>query len=253
MNHINQTNITTTVVPLGGEFTFCPALNEMLLAGKIVGRSGKQFGDIGALSSLNNLRILRELHLRFRPGRTLEIGLCFGGSGLLFTATHQELSGQPKRQHTALDPFQKETWDDAGLLAIERAGLSDYLDFHPQFSSLVLPRLVEKGEQFGLVYVDGSHIFEDVFVDAYFGSRLLAEQGIIAFDDCRDLHVLKVIKFIRTNLKSSLQELDLSPFRADKGKSLKYRLARLAGQVQMNAFQRVGDFPRSWNASFSNF
>ena len=70
------------------------------------------------------------------------------------------------------------------------------IGFSPSIFQPRLLRLVEKGEQFGLVYVDGSHIFEDVFVDAYFGSRLLAEQGIIAFDDCRDLHVLKVIKFI---------------------------------------------------------
>src|SRR5262249_34661334 len=151
----------------------------------------------------------------------LEIGMCFGGSCLLFTASHQEASSKPSRQHTALDPFQTTAWDDAGLLAVQRAGLSGYLDFRPQFSHVALPRLLESGEQFDLIYVDGSHIFEDVFVDAYFGSRLLSENGVIAFDDCRDPHVQKVIKFVRANLQSSHKELDLSPFRPDQGKSLK--------------------------------
>jgi len=27
------------------------------------------------------------------------------------------------------------------------------------------------------MYVDGSHLFEDVFVDAYFGARLLTDGG----------------------------------------------------------------------------
>jgi hypothetical protein len=73
----------------------------------------------------------------------------------------------------ALDPFQKGAWDDSGLVAVERAGLSDFLDFRPEFSSLLLPRLVEHGDRFDLIYVDGSHLFEDVFIDAYYTSRLL--------------------------------------------------------------------------------
>src|SRR5262249_10552735 len=155
-------------------------------------------------------------------------------------------------QHTALDPFQKEAWDDSGLLAVERAGLSDYLDFRPEFSCVALPRLVEKGEQFDLVYVDGSHLFEDVFVDAYYTSRLLSEGGIVAFDDCRDAHVLKVIQFIRQNLSQSLEEVDLAPFRNDRGRSTRYRFARLMGRTQMRAFRRIGKMSRPWNAPFHN-
>ena len=250
---MSQTSTKRSFVFSPDEFSFCPELSNLFQTSSTVGRSGKKFTELGALSTLNNLRVLRKLNLHFKPRRTLEIGMCFGGSCLLFTATHREMSSQPSHQHTALDPFQSKAWDDAGLLAVERAGLSGYLDFQPQFSSLALPRLLDRGEQFDLIYVDGSHIFEDVFVDAYFGSRLLSENGIIAFDDCRDPHVQKVIKFMRASLQSSLQELDLSPFRPDQGKSLKYKLARLSGQVQMTAFQRKGAVPRPWNARFNDF
>ena len=246
-------NPTQTTAGSEFGFAFCPVLEEMIQTRKTVGRSGKEFDELGSLSSLNNLHILRKLHVTFKPRRTLEVGLSFGGSCLLFTATHQEISGQPMRQHTALDPFQKEAWDDAGLLTVERAGLSDYLNFQREYSCFALPRLFESGERFGLIYIDGSHLFEDVFVDAYFASRLLTEDGVVTFDDCRDPHVQKVVKFIRTNLTSSFRELDLSPFRPDQGKSLKYKLARLAGQTQMTAFQRVGDVSRQWNARFSDF
>jgi Methyltransferase domain len=172
---------------------------------------------------------------------------------LLFTSTHREMGGQAGRQHMAVDPFQQEAWDDSGLLAVERAGLSDYLDFRPQFSSIILPRLLESGEQFGLIYVDGSHLFEDVFIDAYYTSRLLSDGGVVAFDDCRDAHVRKVIQFIRRNMTEALEEMDLSPFRADQGKSVKYRLARLMGKTQMRAFRRVGDLTRPYNAPLHSF
>ena len=134
-----------------GEFSFCPELSNLLQTDSTVGRSGKTFKELAALSTLNNLRVLQEMHLHFRPRRTLEIGLCFGGSCLLFTATHRELSGRPSRQHTAVDPYQTQAWDDAGLLAVERAGLSEYLDFRPQYSSVALPRLLENGEPFDLI------------------------------------------------------------------------------------------------------
>lgn len=241
------------VAPLNDEFSFCAVLNKLLQTRSTIGRSGKKFNELGALSTLNNLRVLRNLHLQLKPKRTLEVGLCFGGSCLLFTATHQEISGQPVHQHTALDPFQKDAWDDAGLFAVERAGLSGYLDFHSQFSNQALPQLLEADQKFGLIYIDGSHVFEEVFVDAYYSARLLEEGGVMVFDDCRDPHVKKVIKFIRSTLKSSLREVDLSPFRADGGKSLVYRAAKLAGQTQLVAFQRVGLLPRPYNASFINF
>ncbi len=246
-------SLTNKIDSERAEFAFCPVLDEMVHSGSLVGRSGKRFNQLGSLSTSNNLKILRKLHLSLKPKRTLEIGLSFGGSCLLFTANHRELQGKPSRQHVAVDPFQSEVWDDTGLLAMERAGLSDYLDFRADLSSLLLPRLLEQGEQYDLIYVDGSHLFEDVFVDSYFASRLLSKSGVLAFDDCRDPHVVKVIRFLRRNMRASLEEVDLGPYRADQGKALKYRLARIMSRVQMIAFQRIGDVSRRWDAPFCDF
>jgi cephalosporin hydroxylase len=235
------------------DFSFCLNLEEMIRTGATVGRSGKRFENIGALSTSNNLNVLRQLMFRYKPKRTLEIGLCFGGSCLLFAATHRELTGKAAKQHTAVDPFQQQVWDDAGLLALERAELAGYVSFHPYFSSMILPRLVEANEQFDLVYIDGSHLFEDVFIDTYYTARLLSQGGVVAFDDCGDPHVRKVLAFLRSNLGDSFEELDLRPFRADQGRSTKYRLARLLGRTQMRAFRRIGAVTRPWNAPFHSF
>lgn len=234
-------------------FDFCPALAELLQTRRSVGRTGKVFEGLGALSTLNNLRMLRQLMLASESSCTLEIGLCYGGSALMFACSHRDLGHAPKGQHVALDPYQQTVWDDSGLLTIEKAGLSEYLDFRCSSSALELPRMLERGEKFDLIYVDGSHLFEDVFVDAYFAIRLLSMGGIIAFDDSTYPHVAKVLKFLRASLADKLSEVDLTVYRKGRKERLKHRLAHRLRRAQLTAFQRVGDVERSWDAQFRSF
>ena len=88
------------------DFEFCPVLAEIVQSNRIVGKSGKVFERLGALSSYNNLLILRHLMLTLNPKRTLEIGLGFGGSALVFASTHRDLHHTACAQHIAVDPFQ---------------------------------------------------------------------------------------------------------------------------------------------------
>jgi hypothetical protein len=166
--------------------------------------------------------------------------LSFGGSALVFCASHKELGHPPEAQHFAIDPFQSTVWDSCGLIALERSGLTGYLDFREAYSALELPKLLKEGIRFDLVYVDGSHLFEDVFVDTYFVARLLTDGGVVAFDDSSNSHVAKVLKFVRTSLSKGLEELDLSRYRK-KQERLKYRVARRLGKVQLSAFRRIGN------------
>lgn len=234
-------------------FSFCPELKQLVTSRRVFGRSGKLFDGVGALSSNNNLVTLRNLCLKHKPEGTLEIGMCFGGSALVFTASHRDLGRQAAGQHIALDPFQTSVWDDAGVWAIEKAGLQGYLDFRPAFSCIELPRLGREKTLFDIVYIDGSHLFEDVFIDFYYVARLLRDRGIVAFDDCADPHVAKVIAFITRNLTAAFKEVDLGQFRLDGGRSLRYKAAKLLGKIQLRAFQKIGPAERSWDASLSNF
>jgi hypothetical protein len=246
MIHVNGTNAFDQ---LGS----CPVLAELLQTRRVVGRSGKVFEGLGALSTCNNLFTLHRLMQETKAARTLEVGLSFGGSALLFTWSHRELGREPKGQHVALDPFQESVWDSTGLAVLERAGLSGYLDYRPAFSSRELPKMLASGEHFDLVYIDGSHLFEDVFVDAYFIIRLLADGGVVAFDDSSNPHVAKVLRFLRTSLSDRLPELDLGRHRQSKLGGLRYRFARWLGRIQLTAFRRVGDVERNWDAPFRTF
>ncbi|QIF04326.1 class I SAM-dependent methyltransferase [Roseimicrobium sp. ORNL1] len=231
---------------------FCPELVAMLKSGETRGRS-KNFPTLVAVSTVNNLVTLKNLCTSLKPKRTLEVGLAFGGSGLLFTACHRENKVAPAQQHVAIDPFQSCTWDSAGAVVIEKAGLSGFFELMEKPSCLAMPALIEKGVTFDIIYIDGSHIFEDVFVDLYFAIRLLSDGGIVALDDCTDPHVKKVIKFIERNGQVSLEPFDLSPFREDKGLTPRYRVAKLLGKTQMRAFRKIGPNDRPWNSPFTDF
>jgi hypothetical protein len=250
---IPDANSRTTTAGAGDSFDFCPVLDELLRSQRAVGRTGKVFSNLHALSTSNNLHTLRNLMLALNPERTLEVGLSFGGSCLALTATHRDLQHLPRRQHTALDPFQRTVWDDCGIEATKRAALEEYLDFRPESSATELPRLLSAGTRFGLIYIDGSHLFEDVFIDSFYSMRLLEANGILVFDDSSNLHVRKVLRFIRRSLSLSLEEVDLAPCRPDRGISIRYRFARRLGRVQMTAFRRVGNVVRNWNAEYRSF
>jgi predicted O-methyltransferase YrrM len=233
------------------DLSYCPVLDEMVRTRRTVGQSGRVFDSLGALSTANNLQVLRALMLERRPARTLEIGLAYGGSALAIAATHRELGREPRRQHTAIDPFQQD-WDHAALAALDRAGLGGYLDFRPQLSSIALGTLSTEGASFGLIYVDGSHLFEDVLIDAHFGCRLLDQGGVILFDDCTIDHVAKVLAFVTANWSDWIEELDLSAYREDGG-SMRYRAARSLGKIQLRAFTRTGSDARRWDAPLKDF
>ncbi len=167
------------------------------------------------------------------------------------SAFHADAGLPEEHKHIAIDPFQSTVWDGVGEMRIEAAGLIPWFECLHDFSHHALPNLLSRREQFDLIYVDGSHIFEDVFIDMFYGARLLSDGGVILFDDASDPHIAKVLKFVRVNLPA-LEEFDLSQYRPDRG-GLRYRLAALLGRQQLVGFRRVSDPTREWNAVLKNF
>jgi len=231
---------------------FCPRLRQIYESGQSIDRDGNPVRASG-FSTLNNLRIIRELLLREQSQNTLEVGLCFGTSALTFLATMKELHGSGFH-HTAIDPYQNTHWKGSSIRVIEEEGFSENFTLIEGPSEYVLPNLAqeEAPDRYDMIYVDGSHLFEDVFIDYFYAARILGEQGIILFDDCRDKHVAKVIKFIERNFSSVMVPLDLSSF-DDPQKSLKKRLGNLLGIRQMKGFRKQGPPYRKYGSKLKNF
>lgn len=105
--------------------------------------------------------------------RTLDVPLARGARG-------------DGRQRARRDrPFQtSEIYQGTGIINVTHAGLLPRLRWMKELSNVALPRLFASGEKFDLCFVDGSHIFVDIMMDAYFCMHLLPMGRKLVLDDC---------------------------------------------------------------------
>jgi hypothetical protein len=57
------------------------------------------------------------------------------------------------------------------------------LEIHKGFSTYELPKMLERGEAFDLIFIDGSHTALAVFIDLAFCAALLKVGGVMVMDD----------------------------------------------------------------------
>jgi predicted O-methyltransferase YrrM len=105
----------------------------------------------------------------------------------------------------AIDPFQTESWNGAGLRTLREAGVEDLVEVIEEESQLALPRLVSEGREFDLAFVDGDHRFEGVFIDLYFMTRLVRPGGLVVVDDMWMPAVRTAIAYVERNLAATLE------------------------------------------------
>jgi predicted O-methyltransferase YrrM len=232
------------------KLSFQAELSELYRTGKTIGRSGAVVNATG-LSTISNLTTIRELIIDKNPQSTLEIGMAYGGSALVILSTLQSIFGDNAQfHHTAIDPYQGQ-FDHAGVEIVKRAKLDQNFKWVESSSELALPKMVAEGIKYDFIYIDGSHLFEHVFVDMFYSLMLLNKGGIMLFDDSMDSHVAKVISFIKNNLNTYLKTLSLKPFRENI--SLFKMMANAFGYAQVKGFVKVTDLPRPYNTPFVKF
>jgi len=233
---------------------FCSTLENLYQTREALGRSGNIFRLTSGLSTVNNLLTIREIMLEIQPDSTLEIGMACGGSALTFASTHRDLKHSPCRQHVAIDGFQRTGYDDVGRIKLEEAGLYGYVDVREQLSALELPKMVQNGMQFQMVYIDGSHRFEDVFLDFYFVRYLTSVGGYILFDDSSDSEVAKVVRFIRKNLWDVFEQIPIAKYRShSRIQRLKYTFGEALYKTQLSIFRKTKDGERQGSQRLHRF
>lgn len=137
----------------------------------------------------------------------LETGFAFGLStsflfeGLLenYLAIDPE-DELPQAVHvTSVDPFQTRDWDGVGMAHMNDAGLSGLHTLIDSDSRYALPALAGKGLRYDLVFIDGDHRFDGVFMDLLNACRLVKPTGLIVMDDAWMPSVKKAIAFAVNN------------------------------------------------------
>jgi predicted O-methyltransferase YrrM len=163
-----------------------------------------------------------------RPTRTIEIGMANGLSSLFIA---QALRDNGTGRHTAIDPFQNTDWHGAGMALVECAGLSDFVELVELPSHQALPEMERAGIRAEFVFVDGNHQFDYVMTDFLCADRILADGGLIAFDDSDWPAVSQVIRYILANRHYTVAypEIVIEPLRYTPG--FANRVVRRLGKV----------------------
>ena len=141
--------------------------------------------------------VLRDLVLAERACTIIEIGLAYGGSALAIAeALVANWSGQA--HHLIIDPYQNRFYG-SGWSAIVEAGITGLCLLLEERSQVVLPRLLSDGFLADAAFVDGSHIFHNVFVDLFYLRELVHPGGLVILDDCSYPSVATAVRYFQVN------------------------------------------------------
>ncbi len=135
---------------------------------------------------------------RLKPKRSLEVGLAYGFSTIyILAAINQTGTGH----HTALDPFQRDSWHGVGALQAQHLGMEPSFQLLEEFSIPALVGFAKQKDKFELMYIDGNHKFDDVFVDFALAAEVCPMGGNIILDDMWMPSVQTAVSWIRSNRK----------------------------------------------------
>jgi len=141
--------------------------------------------------------VLRDLLVAEGVEVVVEIGLAYGSSALA-VASALVAAGRPRQRHLIIDAYQDQ-FRDVGWQALVDAGFADLCSLVRERSQLALPRLVSEGLVADAAFVDGSHIFHNVFVDLYYLREIVRPGGLIVLDDCDWASVATAVRYFERN------------------------------------------------------
>lgn len=179
------------------EVTLHAVLEEIYATGEVTTPDGTVIDTRLGQTEPMVARCLERLVQESPSSQSLEIGMAYGISTVAMLAGHA--SGQAGRHHV-IDPFQQSYFKGAGLHTVDRAGLAKRMVFWPERSQMVLPRMVDQGLEFGVVFHDGSHLYDELTTDLFFIDRLLPVGGILAIDDLWMPAIRRAVSFMLANL-----------------------------------------------------
>lgn len=141
--------------------------------------------------------VLRDIILAENPGTVIEIGLAYGSSALAI-AEALVAAGSHQARHVILDAYQNH-FHGSGWAAIAGAGLVGLCSLVEERSQIALPRLLADGFVADAAFVDGSHIFHNVFVDLFYLRELVRPGGLVILDDCSYPSVATAARYFEVN------------------------------------------------------
>lgn len=132
-----------------------------------------------------------------RARAVIEIGLAYGGSALAIAEAL--VTNEPDQaRHLIIDAYQNRFYG-SGWSAIVEAGITGLCLLYEERSQIVLPRLLSEGLLADAAFVDGSHIFHNVFVDLFYLRELVRPGGLVILDDYSYPSVATAVRYFQVN------------------------------------------------------
>ncbi len=141
--------------------------------------------------------VLRDLLVAHRARTVIEIGLAYGSSALAM-AEALVVQGAGRAKHVIVDAYQDQ-FQNQGWDALVAAGVADDCVLLAERSQLALPRLAAEGWRADAAFVDGSHMFHNVFVDLVYLWELVRPGGLVVLDDCSYPSVATAVRYFEVN------------------------------------------------------
>lgn len=141
--------------------------------------------------------VLRDLLVAEKPGTVIEIGLAYGSSALAIAEALAAV-GRHQARHVIVDAYQQQ-FHGSGWTAITGAGLTSLCSLVKERSQIALPRLLAGGFTADAAFVDGSHIFHNVFADLFYLRELVRPGGLVILDDCSYPSVATAARYFEVN------------------------------------------------------
>lgn len=137
----------------------------------------------------------------------LEIGCAYGTSGMIIINAMDKFSFDQKISYTAIDPNQKTDWKGIGIFNINNVTNNRLVEkrFIFNFSSDAMKVLLEEKRRYNIIFIDGSHSYNDVLEDIKYSDKLLKIKGIVILDDVLHDQVAKAVKHFYQDNKSYKQ------------------------------------------------
>jgi predicted O-methyltransferase YrrM len=174
--------------------------------GKVTASSDNSVHDIFPVAiNATQGQALRDWVVKEKAAHTIEIGLAWG-IGALHICEGLLVNGDQNAHHTALDPYQSTDFKGCGLQLLEEAGVAHMIEHYAEESQIALPRFVNEERHFDFAFVDGSHLFDRVFLDLAYLGRLIRPEGAIFADDYQAPAVAKAVSFCVKNLEWNIEE-----------------------------------------------
>jgi predicted O-methyltransferase YrrM len=163
----------------------------------------------------------------------VEIGLAYGSSALAIAEALADRAGERTR-HVVIDAFQG-LFFDGGWNELVRAGADVDATLIRERSQIALPRLVADRFVADAAFVDGSHIFHNVFLDLAFLREIVRPGGLVILDDCQWPSVATAVMYFEVNTGWRPEPID-----GDRGRLRAYRLPDPPVEPSFEAFRPFG-------------